>query len=219
MWNDQTTRTTLRKILSRRIAALPIAFVLVLAQTLLHGCVPAAVVGIAIGASVAHERRGATTVLDDQQIQLQAMADLSNDPDLKAHSRIGVTSYNYVVLLTGQTETAQLSQSAAEKISRIPKVRRVVNEIIIGPIASLTRESEDTWITSRVKFALTEINLPGFDPTRVKVVTETGVVYLMGLLSPEEADAAVEKARYIPGVEKVVKVFEYIKPTASPAAA
>jgi osmotically-inducible protein OsmY len=91
----------------------------------------------------------------------------------------------------------------------------VVNEVSIGPSASIARESEDTLITSKVKFALTKIDRPDFDPTRVKVVTETGIVYLMGLLTPEEAEAVVSKARYVGGVEKVVKIFEYIDNSAT----
>jgi osmotically-inducible protein OsmY len=171
------------------------------------------VTGVAVGASVIHDRRDATTVLDDQRIELQAMADFFNDPKINSRSRISATSYNHVVLLTGQAETDEVRQLSAEKASRLPKVRRVVNEVSIGPSASLARQSEDTLITSRVKFDLTHIDLPGFDPLRVKVVTEDGIVYLMGLVSAEEADAAVEKARYVPGVEKVVKVFEYVNPS------
>jgi osmotically-inducible protein OsmY len=185
----------------------------VLAQPLLQGCAPAVVTGIAMGASVIHDRRDATTVIDDQRIELQAMADHFNDPELNSRSRISATSYNYVVLLTGQAQTDEIRQRSAEKVSRLPKVRRVIDEVSLAPSASLARQSEDTLITSRVKLELTSIDLPGFDPMRVKVVTEDGIVYLMGLVSAEEADAAVEKARYVPGVKKVVKVFEYINPS------
>jgi osmotically-inducible protein OsmY len=185
----------------------------VLAQPLLQGCAPAVVTGIAVGASVIHDRRDATTVIDDQRIELQAMADHFNDPELNSRSRISATSYNYVVLLTGQAQTDEIRQRSAEKVSRLPKVRRVIDEVSLAPSASLARQSEDTLITSRVKLELTSIDLPGFDPMRVKVVTEDGIVYLMGLVSAEEADAAVEKARYVPGVKKVVKVFEYINPS------
>ena len=184
---------------------------------LLQGCAAAVVAGIAVGAGVAHERRDAKTVLDDQQIEVQAMAAEFNDPDIRAKSSISATSYNHVVLLTGQADTEEISQRFADKVSRLPGVRRVINEVTIGPSADLTRESQDTVITSQVKFALTKVDLPGFDPTRVKVVTEMGVVYLMGLVSAQEADAAVEKARYVSGVKKVVKVFEYVEPTPASA--
>jgi osmotically-inducible protein OsmY len=88
----------------------------------------------------------------------------------------------------------------------------VVNEVTIGPSASFARESEDALISSRVKIALADIDIPGFDPTRIKVVTEEGTVFLMGLVYPREGDAAAQKARYVPGVAKVAKVFEYIEP-------
>ncbi|MBS1202205.1 MAG: putative periplasmic or secreted lipoprotein, partial [Chromatiaceae bacterium] len=134
---------------------------------------------------------------------------LGRDKTLGEGSRIGVTSYNQKVLLTGQAETEAAATSAAELVSRLPKVERVIDEVTIGPPISMTQISEDVYLTSRAKFALTEIKLPGFDPTRVKVVTENGVVYLMGLVSQDEADAAAEQVRYVPGVQRVVKLFEY----------
>jgi osmotically-inducible protein OsmY len=91
----------------------------------------------------------------------------------------------------------------------MPKVERVIDEVTIGPGIDLMQESNDVVITTRAKVSLAELSLPGFDPTRVKVVTEDGVVYLMGLVSPEEAEAAAEKIRYVPGVKRVVKLFEY----------
>ncbi|PLX62634.1 BON domain-containing protein [Sedimenticola selenatireducens] len=89
-------------------------------------------------------------------------------------------------------------------------VKRTVNEVQIGPNATLTEQSKDSWITSKAKIELFNIKLPQFDPTRVKVITENGVVYLMGMVTPEEATAVVDKIRYLSGVTKVVKVFEYI---------
>ena len=213
MWNKRQARCTSSGLPSTRIALAGLVFAL--SQPLLQGCAPAVVTGVAVGASVIHDRRDATTVVDDQRIELQAMADYFNDPKIGNRSRISATSYNYVVLLTGQAETDEVRQIAADKVSRLSKVRRVVNEVSVGPSASLTWQSEDTLITSRVKLDLTRIDLPGFDPLRVKVVTEDGIVYLMGLVSEEEADAAVEKARYVPGVKKVVKVFEYVNSSPS----
>jgi osmotically-inducible protein OsmY len=210
MWNERQSRNDTSPFLPARVVLTALALVLV--QPALQGCAPAVVAGIAVGASVVHERRDAGTVWEDEQIELQAMADFHNDPTLKKQARVSITSYNHVALLTGQARTEEVRQRAADKVSRLPKVRRVVNEISVGPFASLARESEDTLITSRVKFELTHIDLPGFDPTRVKVVTEAGVVYLMGLVSTEEAEASVEKARYVSGVQKVVKIFEYVVP-------
>jgi osmotically-inducible protein OsmY len=180
----------------------------------LQGCVPMALTGAGLGAAVVHDRRTTGTVLDDEHIELEGAELLHNHPDISEHSRIAVTSYNLVALLTGQAETRQISDRFAELISRLPKVRRVMNEVTVGPVESFARESEDAFITSRVKLALLGVKLPKFDPTRVKVVTESGTVYLMGLVTRAEAEATVEKARYVPGVNQVVKIFEYIPPPA-----
>jgi osmotically-inducible protein OsmY len=184
-----------------------------LAAGFLQGCGAVVVGGIALGAAVMHDRRDDETVLQDQNIELQAMQIVNDNPDIKQGCRIAPTSYNLVVLLTGQCAEQELTNSLAEKVSRLAKVRRVVDEITIGPLASLTQESADVLITSRATFAISEVDIDDFDATRVKVVTEQGVVYLMGLLTPDEADAVVEKVRYVSGVKKVIKVFEYIQPT------
>jgi osmotically-inducible protein OsmY len=183
------------------------------AALLLQACAPVVVTGAAVGVSVAHDRRTAGTVLDDEHIELQAWSILNDNPDIREHSRIAVTSYDHVVLLTGQAARRQISERFADLISRLPNVKRVVNEVTISPNESWKREGEDALITSRVKLALVGIKIPGFDATRVKVITEAGSVYLMGLVTPAEANAVVEKARYVPGVKRVVKVFEYIEPS------
>jgi osmotically-inducible protein OsmY len=185
--------------------------VLGLNAALLQGCAAMAVGSVAAGASVAHERRHSLTVLEDEHTEHSAAQLLIDNPDINMHGRIAITSYNHVVLLTGQAETQAISDRFAQKVARLPKVKKVINEVTIGPSASFARESEDALITSRVKIALTQIDIPGFDTTRVKVVTEEGTVFLMGLVYPREGNAAAEKARYVPGVAKVIKVFEYIE--------
>lgn len=193
----------------KRSALLTIGLVLGL-STLLPGCGVLLVGGVATGAAVIYDRRPSEVVVDDQAIGLQAVDLAQKHPDIGDHSRITATSYNYVVLLTGQAETAAMSERYATMVSNLPKVRKVVNEVTVGPMASIARASEDTYITSRAKFAISQVDLPGFDAMRVKVVTESGVVYLMGMLSPEEESATTEKVRYIPGVERVVTLFEDI---------
>ncbi|MCG6862794.1 MAG: BON domain-containing protein [Chromatiaceae bacterium] len=211
MWNELRNRFlpifgTLEK------GALRAALVLAVTVSLLQGCGALVVGGVAAGASVAHERRDSLTVLEDEHTEHSAAQLLIDNPDINQHSRIAITSYNHLVLLTGQAETQAISDRFADKVARLPRVRKVINEVTIGPLASFARESEDALITSRVKIALTEIDIPGFDTTRVKVVTEEGTVYLMGLVYSREGDEAAEKARYVPGVTKVIKVFEYIEP-------
>ncbi len=192
--------------------ALKTALVFGLTVPLVQGCGAVLVGGVAAaGASMVHERRNSSTVLEDEHTEHLAIRLLNDDPDIKTHGRIGVTSYNHRVLLTGQTATRSISDRFARKVARLPRVKKVVNAVTIGPVASFARASEDALITPRVKLALTKIDIPGFDVTRVKVVTEAGAVFLMGLVSPREGNAAAEKARYVPGVTKVVKLFEYIR--------
>jgi osmotically-inducible protein OsmY len=187
---------------------------LLLATVTLQGCTPAVVGGgAAVGASAVHDRRTVGTSLEDQNIEIKALHMKLQDPQLKDHMSVSVTSYNMVVLLTGQAASADLSERYASMVGNIQRVRRVVNEIEVGSSQSLLEGSGDSYLTAKVKVKLFDIKVPGFDPTRVKVVTERGVVYLMGLVSYQEADLVVEKVRNIRGVNKVVKVFEYLAPT------
>lgn len=175
----------------------------------LAGCVPLLVGGAVAGASAVYDRRSPQVVLDDQQIEVTALHEMLQDRALQGHSRIAATSYNRMVLLTGQAESAEVARQAIQRVSRLPKVKRVIDELTVGPQTALLRQSEDLYLTSRAKLAMTAVDLPDFNATRVKVVTEDGTVYLLGLVSPEEADAATETVRYVPGVKRVVKLFEY----------
>jgi len=160
-------------------------------------------------AAVIHDRRDYTDILKDQEIEIRAARTLRRDSLVDGNSRISVTSYNRKVLLTGQAQDRKVAARATELVREMPKVELVIDEIVIGPNISMSQESQDTWLTSQSKLALAKVKIPGFDPTRVKVVTEDSVVFLMGLVSPEEGDAAAEQIRYVPGVARVVKLFEY----------
>lgn len=177
-------------------------------SSVLVGCAPVLIGGAAVGVATIHDRRPYYVVIDDEDIELSAMSVISGDPGLSSGSRIAVTSYNRKALLTGQADSEELANRAGDLVSRLQKVERVINEVAVGPAITLTQKSDDVVLTSRSKLALADIAMPGFDPTRVKVVTEDGVVYLMGLVSPAEADAATEKVRYVPGVKRVVRLFE-----------
>ncbi len=182
---------------------------ILLGINLLYGCAPVVVGGAATGASVVHDRRSVGTAVEDQNIEFKALHLKANDPKLMQNANLSATSYNKVVLLTGQAETEQLRQRYVTMIRRIPEVRRVVDEIQIGPSASITQQGSDAYITSKVKIKLFDVKLPDFDPTRVKVVTDMGNVYLMGIVSQQEAEQVVQKVRYVSGVNRVVKIFEY----------
>jgi len=177
----------------------------VLAQ--LQGCATAVVGGAATGTAVALDRRTAGVYLGDQEIELRAQSRLG-DAFPKNAGKFSATSYNRQVLLTGQVLDEATRTRAGEIIKGIPDVRTVFNELSVSGATSLTSEANDAGITSKVKTRLLrDESVPG---TKVKVVTEAGVVYLMGLVTQNEAKTATEIARTTGGVTKVVILFEYI---------
>lgn len=186
-----------------------LALVLV-ATGLLSGCAAVVVGGAAAGASAVHDRRTFGTLIEDQEIQLKAMRLRNADEDLKRRSNIDITVYNLQVLLTGQAESAEVVARFRDQVARIPRVRKVIDEVSIGAEETWSEATSDAYLTSRVKLALFDVGIDGFDPLRVKVVSSGGTVYLMGLLTPQEADKVTDKVRYISGVKKVVRLFEYI---------
>jgi osmotically-inducible protein OsmY len=203
---------TVRPMNVRKVAIVLSAAII---ASVLQGCGPAIVVGATYGAAVVYDRRPDRTVFDDEVIEFQARDAYLKNPDISKHSQLKVTSYNYTALITGQAETEQISDRFAHVVSQLPKVKQVYNEAEIGPMISFKQLTTDGYLTSRAKLAIQSIDLPGFDALRVKIVTENGVVYLMGLVTPEEGDATAEKVRRIPGVTRVVKIFEYVEPKAA----
>lgn len=147
-------------------------------------------------------------VIDDEVVETIASVNLRKASPGLAESNIHVTSFNGSVLLTGQVRAASLRAAAQEVVTDVKNVRRVYNELeVAGPTSLLTRSS-DTWLTGKVKSLLVaDENVPGRD---IKVVTENGIVYLMGLIRRADADAATEVARNTGGVRKVVRIFEYV---------
>jgi osmotically-inducible protein OsmY len=177
---------------------------------LLNACAPLVVGGAATTASVAHDRRTAGSVVEDQSIKLRIRSALNNDPELSKQAHINITSFNGIVLLSGEAPTRALRERAGELARRTEKVRRVHNEIQVASPSSMMTRSSDSWITTKVKTALLAAQKEGFDSTRIKVVTENGTVYLLGLVTHSEADVATEEARKVKGVQRIVKLFEYI---------
>ncbi|MEW8691639.1 MAG: BON domain-containing protein [Candidatus Thiodiazotropha endolucinida] len=181
-----------------------------IAVLILQGCAAAVVGGAAATAAVAHDRRTTGTIVEDQSIELKIYDLMSKDSRFKQQSSIHVTSYNLVVLLTGQAADQALRSKAEQMASSVDRVRRVVNEIEIGSTSTLVENSRDAALTTEVKVRLAKVQIPGFDPLRVKVVTERGAVFLLGLITKKEADAVTDVVRHISGVRRVVRVFEYI---------
>ena len=188
-------------------------FIAVLVTTLLlSGCTPLILGGAtATGVNIAHDRRTIGTYIDDEGIELKAVAAIYKDKGLSQQIHINIISVNGVVLLVGQAPTASLRERAGAIVQGLEKVRLVHNEVTIAAPNSLMTRSSDSIITTKVKARL--IGIKGFDdldPTRVKVVTENGTVFLMGILYQAEADAVTERASQVGGVQKVVKLFEYL---------
>jgi len=186
-----------------RIANVMLA--LTVASTL-AACVPVVVVGAAGGAAlVATDRRSAGAQVDDEGIELKVASQAENLYGDRAH--INVTSYNGLVLLTGEVPDQGAWASIGNFTKAQPNVKSVQNELVVGPPTNLGQRSNDTYITSKVKARFVESNV--FPPNAVKVVSERGVVYLMGIVTKAEGNSAGDVAASTDGVSKVVKVFEY----------
>ena len=175
--------------------------------TLLAGCAPILVAGAVGGAAlVATDRRSTGAQVDDEAIELKISNNVGTGFGDRVH--VNVTSFNGIVLLTGEVPTPDLVASIEQIARTTPKVRRIVDELAVIPVTDLNSRTNDTYITSKVKARFVEANK--FAPNHVKVVTERQIVYLMGLVTHAEADTAAQIAATTSGVTRVVKLFEYI---------
>lgn len=180
--------------------------VIILVCALLASCVAAVVAGAAAGV-VVYDRRSVTTLESDARIFHLIHKRIVTDKHF-ADSRISVVSFNRVVLLVGQTPSASL-RVAAEKIAAgTPKVQRIYNEITINYPIAISARTQDSLITTTVRTKM--LGKKGLESGSIRVVTENGVVYLMGIVTKEQANLAVSVAREVNNVHKVIKVFQYI---------
>jgi osmotically-inducible protein OsmY len=174
----------------------------------LGGCV-AAVGGAMVGGSMmAVDRRSTGAQVDDQAIELRASNAVAAALGERGH--VNTSSYNRVVLVTGEVPTEADRAKVEAAVSKVENVRAVLNELAVMPNSSLGDRSNDTVITGKVKAAF--IDTPGLQVASIKVVTERGVVFMMGRVTEAEATLAANVARTVGGVQKVVKVFEIITP-------
>lgn len=180
---------------------------LLIACLFLTGCVAVAAVGAAAG-MVVYDKRSVATIERDARIFYQTRKNIVQNREFES-SRINVTSFNQVVLLTGEVPSASLKVKA-EKIARqIPDVRRVYNELTVDEPISYSRRAKDNLINAEVRSKM--LAKEGLQSGTIRVVTEDAVVYLMGIVTPEQANIAVDVARRIEGVDKVVKVFLFVR--------
>jgi osmotically-inducible protein OsmY len=198
--------TVLNRIFPPR-RALALIAVLALAPQL-QGCLPLVAAGAGATALAMNDRRTVAAQTEDKEIDVRGEKNIGDRFGDKVH--INVTSYNRNVLLTGEAPD-EATKAAIESIVReVPNVRGVVNEIQIAGVSSYTARGNDSYLTSKVKARI--VDSGGIvSANQVKVVTEANVVYLLGLLTHKEADAAVEITRTTGGVQKVVRVFEYVE--------
>jgi osmotically-inducible protein OsmY len=170
------------------------------------GCVPLVATGAAVGTLAALDRRTLGAQTEDQEIELRAANRMRGA--LAQPGGVSVTSYNRKVLLTGQVASEDDKRAAEAAVGALPNVRSVHNELQVLGRPSLATSAADTAITARVKAAL--LDAQDLHANVIKVVTESGTVYLMGLVSRREADRAAQVASRVAGVQRVVTVFEFI---------
>jgi osmotically-inducible protein OsmY len=181
-----------------------------LAALWLSGCAPVLVGAAAGGAlSMSEDRRSSGAQLDDQSIEWRSSSRIGERFGSKAH--INVTSYNRAVLLTGEVADERMRTDADALVRSVPSVHGTTNEVVVAEPTSLGSRTTDSYITSKIKTRF--LDVAKFNALHVKVVTEAGVVYLLGVVTEKEAEDAVEIARTTGGVRKVVKMFEYCKPS------
>jgi osmotically-inducible protein OsmY len=169
-------------------------------------CVPVVVGGAAAGGAMASDRRTSGVYIEDENIELKTTKSI-NDA-LGESSHVNITSYKGNVLLTGEVTNENAKSQAENLVKATASVRNITNELIIGPKSSIGSRANDAYLTSKVKAQFVSENR--FQANHVKVVTENSVVYLIGFVTQQEAEAATEIARNTSGVNKVVKVFEYM---------
>lgn len=187
----------------KRILAASLALALI---GTLPGCA-AVVAGGAAAAVVATDRRSSAVQLEDSNIEFKGSARLKEQ--LPNRATIDVISFNQKVLLVGYVQE-ESGKGDAERVMRaVPGVRQIYNELLVGNAGSSQQYVEDSYLTTKVKTRLVE-KAQSLNPNHIKVTTEAGTVFLMGLVRPAEADIAVDVASTTSGVKKVVKLFEYI---------
>jgi len=186
-----------------RLCALTVS---VLLMAMLQGCFPVVAAGVGTGVIIAQDRRTKEAFLEDQRIESEVSSLISHEFKVAMH--INVTSFNLNVLLTGEVPEEYTRAEVGKLVSRVEKVRGINNELAISANSSLASRSNDSLITTNVKLRF--LNNRHFNAEHVKVVTENGSVFLLGIVNHAEAAAAAEVASTTSGVKRVVKLFDYL---------
>jgi len=183
-------------------------FITLISAILISGCAaPVIVAGGALAGATVADRRDANTIIEDNNIALKIEEKIYTDESIRRHIHVNVTSYNGVVLLTGEIPTTEMRNAVVSHAQHVAKVKQIHNETIVAPASEFRSRRQDTWITTKVKSALlSEKNINGL---HFKVVTENQVVYLLGLVSRTEGDIAANAVRQVEGIKQIIKLFEY----------
>lgn len=185
---------------------------LLLNSLLVGGCSTIATdEGELTGQSLLHERRTRDAILMDKRIETEAYDELNSDDDIVNQCHFTVTAYNGTVLVTGETPNEDFRKKIISTTQVIPGVKLIHNELVIAEPGDAASRANDALITDTIRIALNQIRtLPDFDPAMVKVITEKGTVYLMGLVRRDEGAIVINLARVQPGVKQIITVFEYV---------
>lgn len=177
----------------------------------LQGCAPAMVAGGAGAASIASDKRTAGTIVEDQAIEYRLASKLQADDEMMENTNINVTSYNGVLLVTGEAPTQALKDRVQNYAAQDTKVKRTYNEIVVRQPLPYKARNYDTWLTTKAKTKL--LTTKDISSVDVKIVTSDTTVYLMGLVTRKEADLITQSVSQVQGITRIVKAFEYIEPT------
>jgi osmotically-inducible protein OsmY len=166
------------------------------------------VVAVTAGATMVADRRSFSKQIDDQTIEFFAHNELNKQKALSTNTNLHIVSMNGIVLVVGQAPNSYLRDLAIKTIQDVPDIVTIHNQVRISSTTAITTQSNDIWLTSKVKSAL--LANGDVNAKDIKVVTENSEVFLLGLVTPKEASIVVEIVRNINGVSRVIKVFEYI---------
>ena len=174
----------------------------------LQGCITMVAAGVTTGVLATVDRRSVGTQTEDESIEWKASARVSEKLGDKGH--VNFTSFNRKVLITGEVPTGEDKAEAERIVTGVTNVQGVYNELTVGPTSSFTDRSNDSFVTSKVKSR--SVDSGKFNPVHVKVVTEAGTAFLLGMVTQPEADSAINVARTTAGVKRVVNLLEIITP-------
>ena len=161
--------------------------------------------------SLSQDRRTREAILIDKDIEAEAYSELNSNDDLLNQNHFTITAYNGAVLVTGETPNEEFRNKIISIVQAIPNVKLIHNNLVIADPSDSSSRANDQYITDTVKKALNQIRtIPDFDPSMVKVISERGTVYLMGLVHRNEGTVVINVTRLQPGIKQIVTVFEYI---------